>query len=413
MNFKNWIKTHKPHTAGIALAAVVLITLIALGVSGAFSNKPTTDKDEAPVATKSVTTETKEQDVPISVKADEGWTKDSSPVILHVATSDDKTENAVDFYHAVSPSKDNEATDTMRLAEGQYTVEVISPLNADGSAMVAYDTSGDKAKAKASPSVISTSTITVTADTKDKTAEPKDDAKPKDDTKAKEAIDVNLTKVPADKVTDEMVKTIVDKTKVAVDNGDATLKGDAGKAVLKKVEAGAKANPNVSAKTKEKAEESAKTADTSVESAKETVTAPKPEAPTASNGTKQTSSEPAPKPAEKAKTWVPEKGHWENVTKKVWVPNVVTVVDTPAWDEKVESEPIIVFAYDNYRPSSNEDYEAHTLMLIQNGLPDNYSVICEYTTVHHEAVTHTEDRGHYETKVTGRKWVVDEAGHWE
>lgn len=404
MNFKNWIKTHKPHTAGIALAAVVLITLIALGVSGALGHKTTTAKSEKPVATQSVT---KEQDVHISVKADEGWTKDSSPVILHVATSDDKTENAVDFYHAVSPSKDNEATDTLSLAEGQYTVEVISPLNADGSAMVAYDTSGDKAKAKASPSVVRTSTITVKADTKDKTAKPKDDAT------TKAAIDVNLTKLPADKVTDEMVKTIVNKTKVAVDNGDATLKGDAGKDVLKKVEAGAKANPNVSAKTKEKAEESAKTADTSMGSAKETTPAPKPEAPTASNGTKQTSSEPAPKPAEKAKTWVPEKGHWENVTEKVWVPNVVTVVDTPAWDERVESEPITVFAYDNYRPSSNEDYEAHAIMLIQNGHPDNYSVIYEYTTVHHEAVTHTEDQGHYETKVTSRKWVVDEAGHWE
>ena len=412
MNFKNWIKTHKPHTAGIALAAVVLITLIALGVSGALGHKPaTTAKSEKPVATQSVT---KEQDVRISVKADEGWTKDSSPVILHVATSDDKAEGAVDFYHAVSPSKDNEATDTLRLAEGQYTVEVISPLNADGSAMVAYDTSGDKAKAKASPSVVSTSTITVKADTKNKTAKPKDDAEPKDDATAETAIDVNLTKVPADKVTDEMVKTIVDKTKVAVDNGDATLKGDAGKAVLKKVEAGAKANPNVSAKTKEKAEESAKTADTSVGSAKETTPAPKPEAPTASNGTKQTSSEPAPKPTEKAKTWVPEKGHWENVTKKVWVPNVVTVVDTPAWDEKVESsEPISIFAYDNYKAYTEEEHEAHTIMLIQQGHPNNYSLIYEYTTIHHEAVTHTEDRGHYETKVTGRKWVVDEAGHWE
>ena len=51
--------------------------------------------------------------------------------------------------------------------------------------------------------------------------------------------------------------------------------------------------------------------------------------------------------------------------------------------------------------------------MILAGTPVSYSIHKNYKTVHHDAVTHTEDRGHYEDKVTGKHWVVDEAGHYE
>lgn len=51
--------------------------------------------------------------------------------------------------------------------------------------------------------------------------------------------------------------------------------------------------------------------------------------------------------------------------------------------------------------------------MIKAGTPGSYSIQRKYKTVHHDAVTHTEDRGYYEDKVTGKHWVVDEAGHYE
>jgi hypothetical protein len=51
--------------------------------------------------------------------------------------------------------------------------------------------------------------------------------------------------------------------------------------------------------------------------------------------------------------------------------------------------------------------------MIINGTPVSYHSEDATKTIHHPAVTHTEDRGHYENKVTGKKWVVDVPGHYE
>ena len=124
------------------------------------------------------------------------------------------------------------------------------------------------------------------------------------------------------------------------------------------------------------------------------------------------SNESASAPAEKTKTWVPEQGHWENTTERVWVPNVVTITDKPAWDEKVSDGMVFIYS-DGFTTHSITELENYDKKMILAGTPGSYTFHKNYKTVHHDAVTHTEDRGYYEDKVTGRKWVVDEAGHYE
>lgn len=431
---KTWVRTHKPHTAGIATAVIVAIALIVATASGAFAPaKHVADHSVEPTTNSaSDTTKAKPADVGVNVKADDGWTKDSTPVILHVKEADKPDGNdTVDFYHAVSPTEDNKASDSISLKPGKYTVEVISPLNNDGSAMVVYNTSGDKENV----SVVSESTITVTEPAKDNASATK--ASDTDDNK----IDITLNKVPAEQVTDDMVKTIVDKTKTAVDNGDTTLKGDAGKEVLDKVETNAKANPNVSEATTEKAEENKTTANTSAETAKSTTapsagksntgeakssgssntSQPKNESST-NNGVSQTTQAPvvshsntssgsSNKPAEKPKKWVPEQGHYEDVTEKVWVSNWV---EEPVYETKqVMTGKKYIFAEDGYTTTSTAESITHARELMTNGYAGNFRVEPVYETQTVQTGTKKVDKGGYQTKVTGKKWVVDVPGHYE
>lgn len=427
VHIKEWVKTHKPHTAGIITAVFVAIALIVATASGAFAPaKHVADNSATPTTSSaSDTTKTEPADVDVNVKADDGWTKDSTPVILHVKTSDDTSKDAVDFYHAVNPTEDNKASDSISLKPGKYTVEVISPLNSDGSAMVVYNTSGDNSNI----SVVSQSTITVT--------EPVKASADKDDNK----IDITLNKVPAEQVTDDMVKTIVDKTKTAVDNGDTTLKGDAGKEVLDKVETNAKANPNVTEATTEQVEENKTTADTSAETAKPTTapsagksntdetkssgssntSQPKNESST-NSGTSQTTQAPAVnnsntssgssnKPAEKPKKWVPEQGHYEDVTEQIWVSNWV---EEPVYETKqVMTGKKYIFAEDGYTTTSTAESITHARELMTNGYAGNFRVEPVYETQTVQTGTKKVDKGGYQTKVTGKKWVVDVPGHYE
>ena len=75
------------------------------------------------------------------------------------------------------------------------------------------------------------------------------------------SVTCEMTRIPADKVTDEMLKGIVDQTKDAVENGDETLKGDAGKDILDKLEGNVANNPNASDETKQEATDADKEVD--------------------------------------------------------------------------------------------------------------------------------------------------------
>lgn len=128
----------------------------------------------------------------------------------------------MDFYHAINPDAEgNKGSSSVELAAGDYTVSLISPINRDGSAYELYDT----------------------GEAQDVAIEPG----------AESSVDFAMTLIAAQDVTDETVQEIVSQTKAAVENGDETLKGDAGRSALEKLELNAAANPNASDKTKEEA----------------------------------------------------------------------------------------------------------------------------------------------------------------
>lgn len=366
-----WVKSHKPHTAGIIVAIVAVIALSVAGATGVFSNKPADTASNTPTVTAEVPTKTDKTPVTINVTADDKVNEKSTPTIVHVESTDERKE-PVDFYHAVDSGK---KTDTVEVSPGDYKVTVTGVINNDGSVTKPAPASKE---------------INVSIKSTDKSK----------DAENKAVVNVELDKTtPADKVTEKDVKEIAEATKTAIENGDDSLKGDAGKAILDKVEANTKANTHLSEDAKATVTESTEKAQASTKTeAKSTVTdAPK----SASKPSAPASSNPAPsKPAEKAKTWVPEKGHWENITQ------TVTVTDQEAWDEQVNTGSEYVFA-DGFVTSNDAAAEAHAMECIRNGQDDGYSLRPIYKTVHHPAKTHTE------TKVVDRKWVVDVPGHYE
>lgn len=369
-----WVVSHKPHTAGLSIAIIAVISLSVAGATGVFSEKTAKAPENKDAITAAASTDTAKTPVEINVAADEKVTETSTPVIMHVESTDERTE-PVDFYHAVDSGV---KTNTVEVSPGEYKITVTGVINNDGSI----------AKPKTE-----SKEIALNIKSTDKSKE----------TENKARLNATLDKTtPSDKVTDEDIKNIADTIKNAVAKGDESLKGDAGKAILEKVDANAKANKDISDEIKGEITESTEEASKETEKAPEkTVTA----APSSAN-------EPS-KPTEKAKVWVAEKGHYENITEKVWVPNVVTVVDKPAWNEQVADGTNYYVFSDGHVVYSKEERNNYSFAMIKAGTPVSYSIHKNYKTVHHDAVTHTEDRGYYEDKVTGKHWVVDEAGHYE
>lgn len=127
-------------------------------------------------------------------------------------------------------------------------------------------------------------------------------------------------------------------------------------------------------------------------------------APKASSGggsNSSSGSNPATAPKQESK---PAHEHsWTDVTEQVWVPNMVTVTDQAAWDEPVYEDVIYCGCGAVY--TSSDAYSAHAKESALAGESGhNYNVKSKQVdTIHHDAVTHQEDQGHYETRVVGQK----------
>lgn len=366
----DWIKSHKPHTAAIAIAIIAVVAVVIAAATGAFS---TADKQNS-------TAKEETADLVLNVTADTGWDANSTPAIAHI------TSDEVDFYHAVSPDAEgNKGTSTVTLEEGDYTVNFISPVNADGSAYELFDTGEAQ-------------TVTVDADATDTLS-----------------VTCEMTRIPADKVTDEMLKGIVDQTKDAVENGDETLKGDAGKDILDKLEGNVANNPNASDETKQEATDADKEVD--VDSKPEATTPSGNNGNTtdkgnannngnggsnagnsgsngngssASGGSSSGSSNQPSAPAH-SHSW---KDH--TATKQVWVSNIVTVPDYET--QQVFSHYLYVFSADGYSTTDINAVKSHSVELAKQGLSTNYSNVPQYTEQTVQVGSHTEDHGHYETQ---------------
>lgn len=366
----DWIKSHKPHTAAIAIAIIAVVAVVIAAASGAFS---TADKQNS-------TAKAETADLVLNVTADTGWDANSTPAIAHI-TSDD-----VDFYHAVSPDAEgNKGTSTVTLEEGDYTVDFISPVNADGSAYELFDTGEAQ-------------TVTVDADATDTLS-----------------VTCEMTRIPADKVTDEMLKGIVDQTKDAVENGDETLKGDAGKDILDKLEGNVANNPNASDETKQEATDADKEVDVNGQ--------PEATTPSGNNGNTSdkgnagnngnsgsnagnsgsnsngSSTSSKPSGGSSSQPSAPAHNHsWKDhtATKQVWISNIVTVPDYET--QQVFSHYLYVFSADGYSTTDINAVKSHSVELAKQGLSTNYSNVPQYTEQTVQVGSHTEDHGHYETQ---------------
>lgn len=122
-------------------------------------------------------------------------------------------------------------------------------------------------------------------------------------------------------------------------------------------------------------------------------------------------------------------GHNEDVTEQKWVQDSAawdeTVVDQAAWDEKVVDKPAsqhsVLTYHCNNCPYTTQDMAAADSHMESTGhlayyYDEQWVTDPEVShTVHHDAVTHIvhhDATGHYETVVTGQKWVVDSAA-WD
>lgn len=357
-----WARSHKPQVAAIAAAVVVAIAV----ASGAFATSEQQPEQQEP----------RTVDVTLSVTADHGWDENSTPAIAHIEGND------VDFYHAVTPDAEgNKGTSTVELAEGDYTVSFVSPVNSDGSAFDIYDTGAP---------------VDITVDADAKTAP---------------AVNCPMAQIPADKVTDDMLADIIDKTKDAIEKGDETLKGDAGTGILDKLDGNVAKNPNASDKTKQEATDADKDVDVNDKPAQTTPSAKNDNNTKAdSNAGSQPSNAGSPnsgsnnagnssKPSQSSQPSKPAHTHtWVNhtATRQVWVSNWVDVPDYGTQQVAVGTK--YIFAYDGYTTTSDADAESHAVALIKQGVPENYRMETIYENQTVQTGSHKEDHGSYTTE---------------
>ena len=351
-----WARSHKPQVAAIAVAIVVAIVVAIAVASGAFATSEQQPEQQ----------ESRTVDVTLNVTADHGWDGNSTPAIAHIEGND------VDFYHAVTPDADgNKGTSTVELAEGDYTVSFVSPVNSDGSAFDIYDTGAP---------------VDITVDADAKTAP---------------AVNCPMAQIPADKVTDEILANIINKTKDAIKNGDVTLKGDAGTGILDKLDGNVAKNPNASDKTKQEATDADKEVDVNDKPAQTTPSAKNDSAKAdngnagsqSSNNGSSNSGSASNKPSKPAHTHT-----WVNhtATRQVWVSNWVDVPDYGT--QKVAVGTKFIFAYDGYTTTDINDAKWHSVALIKQNLPDNYRTETIYETQTVQTGSHKEDHGSYTTE---------------
>lgn len=343
---------------GVGCAAVLAAAVVGVCL---WSNQPATlpaDEGEGEALVAEA-----EEGAPQKVKVGyEGYepAEGDTPVIAHVTGTTDGNRS-VDYYHAVSGAQEE-----LELVPGGYSVEYLPVLKAGGSLVTARD--------GAVSAIVEDDAIASTSKTNEKAAED---------------------------VTQDDLDNVLDAVKKAVEKGDDTLKGDAGKDVVDKVAEAVKATGKVD---ESKVEEAKKDAETKASEPSSGVDAGQPAAPTGSNGNsgsngggadKAPASQPSGTPSasqpsnnagsSQGGTSQPEHVHnWVAQTEQRWVQ------DSAAWDEQVQTGEIIKASCGATFGSVDEWFAHQT-----RNHSCSYTVVPNYSTVHHDAT------GHYETVTTG------------
>lgn len=348
----------------VAIGAAVVLVVAGLGLggawaTGAFAPKPETSKVEAGTGTnKKQVSDKVEPTVDWAVKIEaEGVTADSSPLITRYVCTDG-AEEGTEFYHATPASDAIEGKDSVRLTEGTWEITAIPIINPDGS--ITTPSGGGEQTVPGDHK--NTGSTEFTGETK-----------------------------PAGDVTQDDIDKVLDKVNEAVSKGDGTLTGDAGKDVVNKVTDNASKAP---AADKEKVEEKKDAATDSAAKAEEK----KADAVKPSTGSNSAPSKSDSKPSSGSTSKPSHEHTWQAQYRNdpVYETRTRTVVDQDAWDEQVLSGSHYQFS-DGYVTSDDADAWAH-----QKATHASYTVVDDYTTIHHEAVTHQET---YQVQ-TGTKQVL-------
>lgn len=353
----------------VAIGATVALVVAGLGLgcawaTGVFAPKSEITKIEVDSdGGKKQVSEKTDQAVDWTVKIEaEGVTADSSPLITRYVCTDGADEG-VEFYHATSASDAIEGKDSVRLTEGTWEITAIPIINADGSITTPAG-GGEQAVSGASKDSGNTE---FTGDTK-----------------------------PAENVTQDDIDKVLDKVNKAVSKGDGTLTGDAGKDVVNKVTDNASKAP---AADKEKVEEKKDAAtDSAVKAEDKKTDAAKP-----STGSGSAPSKSDSKPSSGSPSKPSHEHTWQAQYRNdpVYETRTRTVVDQDAWDEQVLSGSHAVCS-DGSVFYDNAALAAYCKKMAMAGTPVSYYTVDDYTTVHHEAVTHQET---YQVQ-TGTKQVL-------
>lgn len=353
----------------VAIGAAVALVVAGLGLggawaTGAFTPKPETAKVEAGTGSnKKQVSDKAEPTVDWTVKIEaEGVTADSSPLITRYVCTDG-AEAGTEFYHATPASDAIEGKDSVRLTEGTWEITAIPIINQDGSITTP---SGGGEQAVSGDQKGSGSTE-FTGETK-----------------------------PAGDVTQDDIDKVLDKVNEAVSKGDGTLTGDAGKDVVNKVTDNASKAP---AADKEKVEEKKDAATDSAAKAEEK----KADAVKPSTGSSSAPSKSDSKPSSGSASKPSHEHTWQAQYRNdpVYETRTRTVVDQDAWDEQVLSGSHAVCS-DGSVFYDNAALAAYCKKMAMAGTPVSYYTVDDYTTVHHEAVTHQET---YQVQ-TGTKQVL-------
>lgn len=353
----------------VAIGAAVALVVAGLGLggawaTGAFAPKSEVTKIEADSdGGKKQVSEKTDQTVDWAVKIEaEGVTADSSPLITRYVCTDG-TDEGVEFYHATSASDAIEGKDSVQLTEGTWEITAIPIINADGSITTPAG-GGEQAVSGVSKDSDNTE---FTGDTK-----------------------------PAENVTQDDIDKVLNKVNEAVSKGDGTLTGDAGKDVVNKVTDNASKAP---AADKEKVEEKKDAAtDSAVKADDKKADAVKP-----STGSGSAPSKSDSKPSSGSSGKPSHEHTWQAQYRNdpVYETRSRTVVDQDAWDEQVLSGSHAVCS-DGSVFYDNAALAAYCKKMAMAGTPVSYYTVDDYTTVHHEAVTHQET---YQVQ-TGTKQVL-------
>lgn len=348
----------------VAIGAAVALVVAGLGLGGAWAIGAFAPKSEVTKIEvdgdggKKQVSEKTEPTVDWAVKIEAGGvTADSSPLITRYVCTDGADEG-VEFYHATSASDAIEGKGGVQLTEGTWEITAIPIINPDGSITTPVGggeqvVSGDKKHS---------GNTEFTGDTK-----------------------------PAGDVTQDDIDKVLDKVNEAVSKGDGTLTGDAGKDVVNKVTDNASKAP---AADKEKVEEKKDAAtDSAVKTEDKKTDAVKPSAPSGSAPSK-----PDSKPSSGSSGKPSHEHTWQAQYRNdpVYETRTRTVVDQDAWDEQVRSGSHFLFS------DGHICYDSMEAMNYQFDTGCSYSVVDDYKTVHHEAVTHQET---YQVQ-TGTKQVL-------